>query len=68
MGNTPNFSVYADVNLIEGYAKAFGLDPDYVEGSVSFDTIMMFHIKWKQEAEHKERCDDVEVMMNGSKQ
>lgn len=58
---------YTDVNLIEGYARAFSLDPDWVYENVSFDTIMLFQIKWKQEHEHKERYDDIERMMSESK-
>lgn len=58
---------FGDVNLIEAYATRFGLDPDKVYTDVSFDSMIMFHVKWKREREYEERKEVIERMMNESK-
>jgi hypothetical protein len=63
----PGLSGYGDVNLLETYAERFGLDPDYVYNNVSFDTVIMFHVKWKRERDFEERKNELERMMNESK-
>lgn len=60
-------SNFGDENLIEGYARTFGLDPDWTYDNVSFDTLMLFHVKWKRERENEERKEVIERMMNESK-
>lgn len=63
MHGDPGLRNYGDVNLIEGYAKNFGLDPDVVYEQVSFDTLIMFSVKWKRESEYQERKEILERMM-----
>lgn len=53
-----------DLNLIEAFAERFGLDPDYVYENKSFDTVILFNEKWKDQAEYQERYHAVERMMS----
>lgn len=46
---------FDDLDLIEQYAAKFGQDPDWVYYHKDFETIMSFAIKWKEEAEYRER-------------
>lgn len=50
---------YEDLDLIDQYAQKFSQDPDHVYDHVSFGTIMNFAIKWKEEAEYRERFEFV---------
>ncbi len=58
---------YADLNLIEAFAERFGLHPDDVYTDTSFDTIILFNEKWKNQAEYQERYQNIERMMTESK-
>jgi len=46
---------FDDLDLIDVYAQKFGLDPDYVYDNTSFETVISFLTKWKEEAEYRER-------------
>lgn len=46
---------FDDLSLIGTYAERFGLDPDHVFVNTSFDTLMHFLWKWKEESEYEER-------------
>ena len=50
---------YKDLDLIDQYATRFALDPDWVFDNTRFDTLMEFCIKWKKEAEYRERFEDI---------
>ena len=58
---------YGDLNLIEAFAERFSLHPDDVYTDTSFDTIILFNEKWKNQAEYQERYQNIERMMNESK-
>lgn len=67
LANVKKLSGYADLNLIEAFAERFGLDPDYVYENKSFDTVILFNQKWKDQAEYQERYHEIEKMMSESK-
>jgi len=52
--------------LIEDFARAFGLDPDFVYEQKSFDTVILFAEKWKEQAEFNDRYATIERMMEES--
>lgn len=60
-------SPFADLSLISKFAEKFGLDPDAVYQK-SFDTVMNLHCLWKEQQEFEERYNEIEQMMNNSKQ
>jgi quinol monooxygenase YgiN len=53
--------------LIEAFAERFGQHPDSVYTDTSFDTIIYFSEKWKNQAEYQERYQNIERMMTESK-
>lgn len=59
---------FTDLSYIEDYAVKFSLDPDWVYENKSFDTIMLFAIKWKEVDEYQERFQAIERMMTESGQ
>lgn len=50
---------FDDLDLIERYAEKFGRDPDEVYAKTRFDTLISFAVKWKEEAEYRERYENI---------
>jgi hypothetical protein len=50
---------FEDLDYIDQYASRYGLDPDWVYDHTSFGTIMNFAVKWKEEAEYRDRFDEI---------
>jgi hypothetical protein len=64
LANVKKLSHYADLNLIEAFAERFARHPDEVYDNTSFDTIILFNEKWKDQAEYQERYNAIEKMMS----
>ena len=67
MANVARLSPFADLSLITKFAEKFSMDPDAVYEK-SFDTVMNLHWLWKESDEYQERFNEIESMMNNSKQ
>lgn len=67
LANVAKLSPFADLSLINKFAKEFGLDPDAVYNK-SFDTVMNIHWLWKEQDEFQERYQEIQEMMQNSKQ
>lgn len=46
---------YDDLGLIGDYAERFAMDPDEVFWKTSFNTLINFTVKWKEQDEYRER-------------
>lgn len=57
---------YEDLSLIDQYAKAFSLDPDYVYDNTEFGSIMNFLIMWHKEDEYQARYTEIWNAMNAN--
>lgn len=67
MKDTPNLTMYADLNFVEAYATRFGLDPDYVWETKAHDDVMIWVEKWQRQREYDEQYEMTERMMTESK-
>lgn len=52
-------NAYDDLDLIDQYATRYGLDPDWCFANSQFDTVTGFAIKWKKEAEYRDRFQSI---------
>ncbi len=59
MAKVHRLNRYDDLDLIDGYASRFGLDPDWVFNNSAFSTVVEFAVKWKEESEYRDRFADV---------
>jgi hypothetical protein len=66
MAKPEKLQAYEDLNQIEDYCERFHLDPDFVYLNKSFDDVMVWAYKWKEQREFEERCQNVERMMENS--
>lgn len=55
---------FDDLDLIDQFSTRFGQDPDWVYDNTSFLTIINFLIKWKEEAEYRERYNFIYEEIN----
>jgi hypothetical protein len=55
---------YDDLDLIDQYATRFGQDPNHVYDHIDFSTVVNFCVKWKLEAEYRERFEFIWAEIN----
>lgn len=57
-----------DIDIIGNYTERFPYaDPDFIEATARFDTVMTFTIIWKQKREYHERFNDAKEKMKEQK-
>lgn len=54
--------VYED--MIDRYSQRFKLNPDFVFGNTTFDTVTLFLLKWRDEDEYMDTYQQIEKDMN----
>lgn len=57
LAGVESLAPYTDLNIIGMYAEAFGLDPDRVYDSTSFDTVAEFTIMWSMQNAYRKRFE-----------
>jgi hypothetical protein len=63
--NVERLAPFADLSIINTFARNFGLDPDKVYLK-DFDTVMNFMWLWKEQDEYQERFNETKRMMEES--